>query len=172
MGLYVNSSEFAGQDNIAQDKFSVNDLDLYIDKYEVRYLQDLLGCKLYEDFATDFAITGVVPTAPKFQEIWNPICLDDSLCIIRRSEGIKDMLLQFIYFEYLRDNKVKNNIGGQNVNVQANSNEAEYHITNIYTNYNQAIESYSTIQWIICDNPNNYSWEDYNGQLKEKTSYL
>lgn len=172
MGLYVNSSQFAGQEKLAQDKFSVSDLDLYIDKYEVRYLQDLLGCKLYEDFATDFAITGVSPTAPKFQEIWNYICLDDGLCGIRRSEGIKDMLIDFIYFEYLRDSKTKVNIGGVNKNIQANSEEAPYHITNIYTNYNQAIESYDTIQWIICDNPNNYDWTDYNGQRKEKTSYL
>jgi len=171
MGLYVSNTDFKGQDKVASDKFTKPDLDLYIDKWEVRYLQDLLGCELYNDFATDFAITGVSPTAPKFQEIWNYICTDDG-CGIIRSEGIKAMLVLFIYFEFIRDSKVKNNIGGVNINTQVNSTEAEFHQTNIYTNYNEGLHSYWAIQKTICDNPNNYDWSKYNGQNKRLNSWI
>lgn len=171
MGLYLNSTDFQGQDNVAKDKFTVSELDFYIDKYEIYYLQNLLGAELYTDFATDFAITGIIPTAPKFQEIWFPFAKDDS-CDLRKSEGILKMLTTFIYFEYLRDSKVKNNIGGPNINVQVNSNEAEFHQTNIYSNYNEGLDTYWAIQWIICDNPNSYDWDKYNGQTKKLNSWI
>jgi hypothetical protein len=32
MGLYVNISDFQGQDKVAKDKFTKTDLDLYIDQ--------------------------------------------------------------------------------------------------------------------------------------------
>jgi hypothetical protein len=171
MSLYIQISDFKGQSETAKDIFTTNDLQDYIDKFEVRYLQDLLGCELYEEFATDFAITGVLPTDPKFQLIWNQFCKDDN-CRIRRSEGIKEMLSLFIYFEYLRDQPVKNNIGGPQLNDQANSTAATPTQTNIFTNYNEALESYWAIQWIICDNPDSYDWDKYNGQCKELISLI
>lgn len=171
MGLYVSNTDFNGQGDVAQDKFSVSDLDLYIDKYEVEILQDLLGAELYTDFATDFAITGVMPTAPKFQQIWNPFAKDND-CTVVKSQGIKAMLVLLINFEYIRDSKVKNNIGGVNKNVQANSSEAEFHETNIYSNYNDAINTYWAIQWVICDNPDGYDWSKENMQKKLLNAWI
>jgi len=171
MGLYVNNTDFAGQDTVAKDKFSVTDLDLYIDDYEVCFLQELLGAELYTDFATDFAITGVMPTAPKFQAIWNAFAFDDG-CHIQKSVGILKMLTLLIYFEYIRDSKVKNNIGGVNKNLQANSEEAAFHETNIYTNYNKAITTFKAIQWYICDNPNGYDYDKFNGQHKSLNAWI
>ncbi len=171
MGLYVNTSDFQGQDKVAKDKFTTTDLDLYIEQYEVYWLQQLLGAELYEEFAVDFAITGVMPTAPKFQEIWFPFAKDDN-CYIRESKGIKKMLTLLINFEYIRDSKVKNNIGGVNINQQANSEEAEFHQTNIYTNYNEAINTYRSIQWLICENPNGYDWTKENMQHKHLNAWI
>jgi hypothetical protein len=82
------------------------------------------------------------------------------------------MLSLFIYFEYLRDQPVKNNIGGPQLNDQANSTAATPTQTNIFTNYNEALESYWAIQWIICDNPDSYDWDKYNGQCKELISLI
>ena len=171
MSLYVQISDFQGQDKIAKDIFTTSDLQKYIDKYEVIYLQDLLGATLYTAFAVDFAITGTAPTAAKFVEIWNEIATDNA-CGIVRSEGIKAMLVLFIYFEYLRDQPVKNNIGGGQINQQVNSVQADFTQTNIYTNYNQAIDSFWAIQWTINDNVNNYDWTDFNGIFKRKTSAI
>lgn len=171
MGLYVNIADFQGQDKVAKDKFTTSDLDLYIDQYEVYWLRQLLGAELYDEFAVDFAITGVMPTAPKFQEIWFPFAKDNN-CDVIESKGIKKMLTLLIYFEYIRDSKVKNNIGGVNKNLQANSEEAEFHETNIYTNYNEAIMTYKAIQWIICENPNGYDWTKENMQYKSFNAWI
>lgn len=171
MSLYIQISDFKGQDKVARDKFTKPELQEYIDKFEVRYLQDLLGCELYDEFALDFAIIGTEPTDPKFTEIWNQFCMDDN-CGIRRSESIVGMLSLFIYFEFLRDQKVKNNIGGINKNEQANSIEASFRESNIYTNYNQSLESYWAIQWLICSNPNEYDYSKYNGQVKGLISLI
>lgn len=172
MSLYIQISDFKGQDDLARDKFTKNPLQEYLDKFEVRYLQDLLGCELYDEFAADFAITGTAPTDPKFTAIWNQFCLDND-CYIERSEGIKEMLGLFIYFEFLRDQKTKNNIAGPQKNEQANATSANYAETNIFTNYNQALESYWAIQWYICEeNPNQYDYDNYNGQNKALISLI
>ena len=171
MSIYIKESDLKGQTKTAKDIFTKSDIQSYLDKFEVEYLQDLLGCELYEEFATDFAIDGTKPTDPKFTAIWDSFCKDDS-CGIRRSVGIKEMLSFFIYFEYLRDQPVKNNIGGPQVNEQANSTAATTSQTNIVTNYNGGLNSYWSIQWLICDNPDNFDYTKFNGQLKEVIGYI
>ncbi len=171
MSKYIQISDLDAQTQTAKDKFTKIPLQKYLDKFEVIYLQDLLGCELYEEFATDFAIDGTKPTDPKFTVIWDALCKD--YCgLIRRSEGMKSMLAQFIYFEFLRDQKTKNNISGPQENVQANSQTADFAATNIYTNYNEALLSYCTIQWYICDNPDDYDYSLYNGQLKQIIGFV
>lgn len=166
MSLFIQISDFKGETNLSKDKFTKNDLQYYIDKFEVIYLQDLLGAKLYKEFKTDFAISGTGPTAAKFIEIWNAFAMDES-CGIVRSEGMLGLLSLFIYFEYLRDQPIENNIAGPQRNIQANSETPSWIDTNIYTTYNDGIKTYNAIQWLICDNPNGYDWSDYNGVRKE-----
>ncbi len=171
MSLYIQISDFKQQTNVAKDIFTKPELQGYIDKFEVSYLQELLGSDLYNDFATDFAITGTSPTDPKFVEIWNPFCIDDS-CGIKRSEGILEMLSLFIYFEFLRDQPIKNNISGPTQNEQANSSAPQFSQTNVFNNYNEAVMTYRAIQWIICDNPNGYDWTKFNGIGKDVIGYI
>jgi len=171
MSIYIKESDLKGQTKTAKDIFTKSDIQSYLDKFEVIYLQDLLGCELYNDFATDFSILGNVPTDPKFISIWNMFCKDDS-CHIHRSEGMKEMLSLFVYFEYVRDQPVKNNIGGPQINDQANSNGALTTQTNIITNYNTGIDTYNSIQWYICSNPDNYDYNNYNGQSKGLIGYI
>jgi len=171
MSLYIQIADLKAQTSVAKDIYTVNPLQDYLDKFEVIYLQDLMGCDLYNAFAADFAILGNAPTDPKFVEIWEPICMDNKPGIIR-TDGIKAMLALFIYCEWLRDQETKNNISGPQKNVQANSEAASMAETNFYTNYNEAIESYCNIQLTICKNPNNYDWTLYNGQTKEFNSFI
>ena len=170
MSIFVKLSDFDAQSSIAKDIFTVVPLQKYIDKFEVIYLQELLGGEMYEEFKTDFQILGTGPTAPKFVAIWEQFCLD--YCGgLNRSEGMKEMLILFIYFEYLRDQKTTNNIAGPQVNVQANSISADYNQTNVYTNYNEALQTYCNIQWYIHNNPENYDYETFNGQFKKLISF-
>ena len=78
------------------------------------------------------------------------------------------MLVGFIYFEYTRFQKIQNTITG-NVNAQNEvSTMASWGETNIYINYNKAIDSYKAIQYHISLNEANYA--DYNGVCKGYTS--
>lgn len=155
---------------VAKDIFTVDPLQDYLDQFEIEYLQDLLGADLYAEFAIDFAILGTGPTDPKFLEIWNAFAIDST--DIKRSQGMKKMLSKFIYFEWLRDAVTKNNISGPQKNEQANSEAANMDATNIYTNYNSALETFCSIQWLILDNPNNYDWSKYNGQSLETIGFI
>jgi len=167
MSLYIAESDLQGQTKVAKDIYTKSEVQKYLDKFEVQYLQDLLGCELYDEFATDFAILGNEPTDPKFVAIWNAFCKDGNCGDIKRSQGMKEMLGLFIYFEYLRDQFAKNNIGGMQKNEQANSTALDSQGTNVYTNYNEALETYCSIQWYITTNPDNYDYDNYNGQYQE-----
>lgn len=173
MSKYIQISDFKGKTKVAKDKFTKVDLQECLDELEVTLLQDLLGCELFEEFATDFAITGTGPTDPKFVEIWEPFCIDNSFpCRQRRSEGILKMLSLLIFFHYTRDQPVKNTIGGNTVNEQSNSRQAIPQESIMFTNYNQGIDSYWAIQWIICDNPNGFDWDKFEGIRKDYISLI
>ncbi len=164
----VQASDFAGKYNISQNVHTVKDLDLYIERYEKVYLIDLLGCELYELFIAD--LTATTPQTSQnspYTEIFNEFCIDDE-CKIIKSEGIKQMLIDFIYFEYVRDQNYKNTISGT---VKSNTEVSELvSPTFLDTIFNEAIETYWAIQFFICENSIDYP--TYNGQYKRKTSWI
>lgn len=179
MSKFVQIEDFKGQYTIPSDKFSKLELQIYIDKYEVLYLQNLLGCEMYEDFNSDYVVPSG-PTQPKYIAIWNSFCKDNkmisydywngsSMSCPRQiiSDGMREMLLGFIYWEYVGKNNVKLNIGGTYSNDQDNGTAVGLNASNVYDNYNQAIGTYSAIQWCICNNPDNYDYSLYNGIKKE-----
>ena len=81
---------------------------------------------------------------------------------IHYSEGIKEMLKYFIYFEYLRDNQTTMTITGATKNTFSNSEMARLVETRIIENYNLGIRTYQEIQWYIDDeNPLDYDYDLY-----------
>lgn len=167
MSLYVALSDFAGLESVPTDKYSNPVLQTYIDRFEVLYLQYLLGAELYKQFATDFAISGTAPTEQRFKDIWEAFSEDDG-CLLAISHGMKQMLIKFIYFEYLRDQNTHKNIGGITKNEQANSQLASFSSSNIITTYNQAIDTYTVIQWKIKKDITVYPL--YNGVRQKYTT--
>jgi len=175
----LQTSDFVGAVSLSQNEFDAVKLQLYIDRFEVRYLTDLLGCDMYDDFVADLIPTPAVPTsAPtdaKFTAIFNPFCIDeqpDTGCQ-HVSEGIKEMLKFFIYFEWARDNQYTMAITGATKNTFSNAEIATIIETRATENYNLAIKTYQAIQWYIDDeNPNNYDYSNYNGIRKGIISWL
>lgn len=166
MSLYLSITDFTGASTVPTDKYTNVNLQSYIDKYELIYLKHLLGATLYDEFATDFAIIGTRPTEQRFVDIWDDFSQDNnSLLVI--SEGIKQMLVKFIYFEFMRDLNVQKNIGGITTNEQANSLIAAFASSNIISIYNQGIDSYISIQWFI--NKDLTIYEGFNGVKKYYT---
>ena len=95
---FLQPSDFKGLVSQSKNEFTTPKIQLYIDDYEPEYLQDLLGCEMYEEFVADLLPTPAVPTSvpqdPKFLAIFNPFCFDGGLgtgCQYK-SKGIKEML--------------------------------------------------------------------------------
>ena len=175
---FLQPSDFTGLVSQSKNEFTTPKIQLYIDEYEPEYLQDLLGCDMYEDFVADLLPTPAVPTSvpqdPKFLAIFNAFCFDEGLgtgCQYK-SVGIKEMLKFFIFWEYARDNQQEFAITGATKNAFSNSELVALSHTRLYRNYNKGIETYKAIQWYICDNPENYDYDNYNGQFKDYTDWL
>ena len=168
MGRFVEVSDFTGDKTLSK-AISVNDkIQYYIDKYEPIYLTYLLGCDLYTEFINDLDVDNN-PQEQRFMTIFESFCIDDN-CGILRSEGFKEMLLCFIYFEYVKDNSFQQTTNGVVQNDYEVSKNVPVSHSNAYDIYNQGINTYQTIQQYICDNSNDY--EGFNGQMKQKNSWL
>lgn len=166
MGLLIEKTDFStGKYKISQNNYT--DIDSYISKYEERYLIDLMGVELFNLFKA--SVSSHVPAAGIYKTIFDPIRQDDNSCI-RISEGMKEMLLGFIYFEFMRDDKFKSTPGGTVAAQSEVSRETTFEENNIYIRYNISIASYRTIQWYIEDNIDSYP--TYNGQPKKIVGWI
>lgn len=156
MGLLIDAEDFTGRWQIATDCYSETELDAYINKYEDQYLTMLLGVALRDLFVAD--LTAQVPVTARFTDIFNPFNIDDDNCV-RRSEGMKEMLLGLVYFHYVRDQRIKNTVSG---NVQNQSELATMHnqSSGMVLRYNEAVDTYCEIQWYIDDNIGTYPEEN------------
>ena len=147
----------SGEYTIPQDCYS--DIQPYLDKYEKKYLIELLGCELYDLFIAD--LVGGVPQTQIYIDIYNEICEDEGSAIVR-SEGMKIMLIEIVYFYIVRDLAVKKSSSGVGFNVNEVTDGPTYSGFNIVEAFNEGVKNYRVIQWYICDNSTDYP--DYNGQ--------
>lgn len=161
--LNISPSDFGkGKFELHSGMYETPKIQEYIDKYEKRYLIELLGSDLYNLFASD--VVAGVPVSPIYLQIYNAFEYDDTLCCIVISEGMIEMLKGFIYFEYSKDltNQMttNGNVGpsGQNSERISTINQQ------IYTRYNDAMKTFKAIQRYICDNQSDYL--EYNGAKK------
>lgn len=168
MGLIITVSDFlssAGKLAIAQDNVAATKITSYILRYEEQYLIDLLGVELFNLFKADIASPPNPPASPIYAALYDPIRQDDGTCI-RISRGMKDMVMGFLWWEYMRDAKFRQALTGMFVDKSENSREAPFDEYNIYGRYNESIESYQTIQWYIKKDTAN-AYPTYNGQCKD-----
>lgn len=156
MSIVVNT-DFAGEYAIPQTRF--DNIDFFIEKYEKKYLVQLLGADLYDLFIADLtAPNPQVPQTQRFIDIFDEFQIDESICIYV-SEGIRIMLIQFIYFHYIRENQTLNTANGTVTNdVELGTNAAFQ--GNIVQTYNQGVCNAQAIQWFIWDNTTVYTEEN------------
>lgn len=188
MGLLISKADFisedAGKYRIANTKYE-DTIDSYIEKYEEKYLQQLMGVELFKLFKVAVSSpNSVPPTDPIYLAIYDPIAEDEltsnvfypfyflydycapSCDRIRLSNGLREMLLGFIYFEYMRDQSYKPTSGGIVKNKNENSREASFDENGIKNRYNDAIDSYHTIQWYLFKRKTT-DYPKFNGMRKQ-----
>lgn len=166
----VTTSDFSGKYKVAQDQFNVVILQGYIDKYVNVYLAKLLGATLSDALIADIG-GGSVPTDALFLAIFNPFTLDvnSRSCIydldldnVVISAGIKEMLIGFIYWHYMSDQRVQaNSISGTSTSSTEMSTVRGIPESQVYQRYNEAVTSARAIQYKCEVNANDYT--DFNG---------
>ena len=173
---FLAPSDFTGIAAQSVNEFTTPKMQLYIDRYEARYLTDLLGASLYALFVADLnptpAVPASVPTDAIYTSIFDAFADDNDNTggTQHISEGMVAMLKLFIMFEYARDNQYDFGITGATKNSFSNAEIAVLNQTRANDNYNLAIKTYNEIQWFICENSTDYPL--YNGQKKAYISWL
>lgn len=154
----IQTSDFKGEYKIAQDCYS--DLSDYIIKYEKKYLLMLFGAELYDLFIADLTVTTPqVPQTQRFIDIFNEFQTTDNGCLVY-SEGIKKMLIQFVYFHITRDIPNAKTTQGTVRMANENSTNNPYNGFNLVESFNEAVANSRAIQWYICDNKEDYPEEE------------
>lgn len=159
MAILQTSDFNTGEYTLPKDSFTV--LQSYITKYEQYYLVRLLGADLYDLFVADLTLTTPqIPQSPVYESIFNAFYYDEDGALFV-SDGIKEMLKQFIYFHFLRDTAYRKTVNGVVVNATESSEHSGYNGYNLIEAYNSAIDNAYSIQSYIENNSNDYL--TYNG---------
>lgn len=167
MGVLIVESDFAGKFFVNQDTYNLAKLTAMIADKEEDYLSELLGADLYALFKAD--LTAKVPISAIYLTIYNAFKKDYNGGIVS-SKGMKDMILGFIYFEYMRSVPYKNTSMGAVINQPDLSDSATNSFMGLYKYYNDSVNIFNNIQWKIQQNSSDYPL--FNGIRKEITHFF
>ncbi len=149
--MFITPTDFTGKYELHRGMYSNAMIQDYIDIYVKRYLIDLLGADLYKLFIADLDLSEV-PLSPNYQAIYFPFEEDGNINTTVISEGLKQMLKGFVYFEYMKDLTNQTTINGQTIPQNENSLTATSLYSMMYTRFNEAVRTYRAIQWYIITN--------------------
>lgn len=165
--MLITPSQFIDKYELSTGMYATPKIEAYILKYEERYLVHLFGVKLYNEFIAD--LDNNVPQSPNFLKVFEPFNEDldgfpflynggyyDLQNRILESDGIVEMLLGFIYFEYAKDLMNQQTPYGNVKQRSENSVVVDSPHSMMYGRYNTAIGTFRAIQTYLIrhNNPN------------------
>ena len=157
MGVVLNT-DFVGKYELNVNQFNEDLIDAYILKYENYYLTQLLGSELSTLFIAD--LTAGIPSDASYLLIFNQLSYDSNYEVVR-SNGIKEMLIGFIYYHYIKDeSQIQTSTGTVSTKGENSNKMMLNNITN--SRFNDSVESFEAIQTYIEDN--RVTYPTYNGQ--------
>jgi len=135
-------------------------LQTYIDEVESTQLVQLFGVELYDLFIADLDANDVPQTA-RFTKIFDPFKdqTDDCLTI---SDGMKEMLKGFVYYNYLRDLVRRATTTGLTEVFPENAKSVSGVWFDLNRRYNEAVETYKVIQNYMV-NVDEANYTEYEG---------
>lgn len=154
--MIVSIGDFTGKYELHTGIYDQAKITDYIAKYEPRYMRELLGAQMYADFVSDLDQQSNEPKSPNFQTLYNPFAVDVTLYRILESEGIKTMLIGFIYFEYIKDTNNTITPFGNTVSRSELSKLATSLQSLMYNRYNESVRTFMAIREYIVLNWNNF----------------
>ena len=165
MGTFVEVDDFRGRFAVSKNEYTENIIDEYIDYYEPIYLAMVLGVEL-----SKLVIQEAANAVPRIDAIINPFMMDVD-CGIVKSDGVKNMLLGFLFFEISTKSLDANKtLGGNTQNVSDNSERLSQINAGIWKLYNIAVDTGCSIQYLVKSDATLYP--EYNGQKLEIATWL
>ena len=184
--------DFIGKYSLSKNSVKEEFMEEMIDLHEETFLCELLGAELSGLLIADLDANNM-PQAQRFKDIWDPFCQDDNSGIhyvrivhnnypgefdyfqnintVRRSLGIRKYLLGKLYYEIVTEGQFAKTTTG--VKKQGSEVSSDIGIQQTYRNgearWNLSVDTGDTIQWLICDNLEDYP--EYNGQVEESKMY-
>lgn len=161
--MYIQPNDFGGKWEIHQGMYSYEKVLGYIDRYTPIYMTQLLGAELYKRYIADNG------SSPCFDKINLPFVeelptyfgdafgYNNGLLI---SDGIKNMMKGFLYFEIMKDEFNQATIYGEVRQNGEVSNKTTSLNTLIYNRYNEAVRTYNAIQQYIITH-----MDDFGGEI-------
>lgn len=143
--MIVSIGDFTGKFELHTGIYDQSKLQAYIDKYEPKYLRELFGVTLYNSFVSDLTIQNV-PKSPNFLFFYNAFAEDVYLYRMLVSEGLKDMLCGFIYFEYVKDMMNTMTPFGNTIQRSELSRLTSTLNSLMYNRYNESIRTFTAIR--------------------------
>jgi len=169
----LEASDFVGKYKVSKDRYSIEMIQPYIDKYVPYYLARVFGATMSTALIADIG-SGSAPTDPDLLLVFNPFMEDayyPCFCTynwygceenVVISNGVKEMLLGFIYFHILTDKKVQlNPVSGTSRASTENSDVPLFPEAQVLQRYNDAVDTARAIQYKCRANNNTYP--DFNG---------
>lgn len=164
MANLIQLSDFVGFHALPRSTAKDVVLQAYIDKYEKKYLNQLMGKTLCDLFVAD--ISNYAPQAARFIAIYNAFTqLYGSETL--ESEGMKELLLSLIYYHYITGTDFNPTQSGGAGNV-ADAARMAGHENNARIGerkYNNAIATWEAIQYKMSSDAATYP--EYVGQKLE-----
>lgn len=165
--MYIQETDFKGKWEIHQGMYSYEKINGYITRYTPIYMTQLLGAELYKKYLND---QGASPCFIKINEPFveelpnyfgNSLGFNNGLLI---SDGIKDMMTGFLYFEIMKDDFTQATIYGEVKQIGEVSTKTNALNTLIYNRYNEAVRTYNAIQQYIITH-----MDDFGGEIVDAT---
>lgn len=191
--MIITAEQFTGFFKIAQDPQSLAILTSYIERYEKQYLIELFGYDLYVLFEEDLTDSEPIePQTERFTVVFEELNYEGSaepmfyrrgftghkncFCDDNKTEveptlsrGIVDMLLGFIFYEFVKEYDIQVSQTGLVINANENSTPlpGALHTHYVESRYNQSVNSYKVIRRYMMANSTTYP--EYKGVEKETT---
>lgn len=143
--MFLTPQNFTGKYELHTGVYDQNKLQDYINKYEKRYLIELFGATLFDDFIADLDVNDE-PESPNFIQIFDEFHQNVNLYHLLISEGILEMLKGFIYFEYSKDQMNQQTPFGNVSQLSENSKKVTTLNSMMYTRYNEAVKTFNAIR--------------------------
>lgn len=166
----IESADFIGDVEIPVGEWTEDQLNLYIDDAQEDMLISLLGYTLYNELITSL---NVHPFPAKWSELIDGATYDigDRTYYFK---GLTEMLKQFVFFYYMRDNNFENTQVGFAVNDVTNSERVTPLSSNVLVrHWNKGIEIYNdACSFITIKNEPTEVYADFHWTKREKISIV